>query len=191
MKKIILVLILLFPILDWAGSWEAIIYSDFRTPAGEEVLEHWKPEIPDVGIDEVIRDFYLLAKQGSKRVYHALIETSTGSDGQVGRIKDYIRGVNGCIAPTLQGPTCTTAVGSQILVWWAKDADGAFTQLWQDRSTHAVMDTIARTVINYPVETTCDGEPCTIIVSAKDAVDVYGETIDPLKLMVPHRFFGR
>jgi len=190
MKRLIL-LILLCAVPVWGAQYQAIIYSDFRTPAGEELLEHWKPEIPDVGLDEVIRDFYLLAKQGSKRVYHALVDTSNGSDGQVGRIKDYIRGVNGCTAPTLQGPTCTTAVGSQILIWWAKDADGAFTQLWQDRSTHAVMDTIARTVINYPVETTCDGGPCTRIVSAKDAVDVYGETIDPSKLMVPHRFFGK
>jgi hypothetical protein len=174
-----------------AAQYQAILYCNFRAPSGEEIKEHWKPEIPNVGIDEVIRDFRLLEKQGAKRVYHALVDTSSGEDGQVGRIKEHIRTLNGCEAPVLQGPECTTPVGQQILAWWAKDADTMYKRLWQDRATHAIFETIAKSILRYPVETTCDGEPCTLIVSVADAETTYSETIDPQKLMIPHRFYGK
>jgi hypothetical protein len=192
MKKVILTLLILaVPLSLFAGQWEAIIYADFRAPGGEEIKEHWKPEIPDVGIDEVIRDFRRLETQGGKRVYHALVQTTDGVTGQIKRIKDHIRVVNGCAAPTLQGPTCSTPVVDQILVWWGRTAEDAFKSLWQDRGTHNVIDIIARKTLRYSVETTCDGEPCTRIVSVKDAVDVYGESIVANQILIPHRFLGK
>jgi hypothetical protein len=192
MKKVILTLLILaVPLSLFAGQWEAIIYANFRAPAGEEIKEHWKPEIPDVGIDEVIRDFRRLETQGSKRVYHALVQTTDGTTGQIKRIKDHIRVVNGCVAPTLQGPTCTTPMAQQIHAFWGKDADIMYTNLWQARSDDAFYMTLAKGVLRYPVETTCDGEPCTLIVSVTEAETTYGETIDAQKLMVPHRFYGK
>lgn len=193
MKKLILIVLgLLYVLPLYAGQYHAIIYCNKRNPeiAGD-IREHWKPDIPDVGADEVIRDFKVLERQGEKFVVHALVDTASGVDGQVGRIKDHIRIVNGCTAPTLQGPTCTTPVAQQLLAWWDKDADQMYTKMWQDRTTHSVFETIAKGVMRYPVETTCGGEPCTLIVSVTEAEDTYLETIDPQKIMVPHRFYGK
>ena len=189
---IFIVLSLLYVQPLYAGQYEAIIYCNTRNPeVFGELREHWKPQVPDVGVDELIRDFKVLERQGEKFIVHALVDTVSGEDGQVGRIKDHIRSVNGCTAPTLQGPTCTTPVAQQILAWWAKDADTMYTNLWKDRTTHAVFETIAKGILRYPVETTCDGAPCTLIVSITDAEDVYGETIDSQKMIVPHRFYGK
>ena len=118
-----------------------------------------------------------------------MIDTSTGEDGQVLRIKNYIRSVNGCEAPTLMGPTCSTPVAQQILAWWAKDATTMYTRMWQDRSTHPVFETIAKTILRYPVTDPC--ETCIPIVSVKYAEDTLGYAIDPQLIILPHRFLGR
>ena len=188
MRVLIVLLILIFAIPSYAGVYEAIIYCNFRNP---DIGDHWKPEIPDVGVDEIIRDFYVLEKQGLKLLVHALVDTSSGNDGQVLMIKNHIRNVNGCTPPTLQGPTCTTPVGQQILVWFDKTAVGMYTNLWQDRTIHAVFETIAKGTLRYKVETTCDGEPCNRIVSITDAEDTYGEVIDAQLILLPHRFLVR
>ena len=171
--------------------YNAIIYCNFRNPEVREgILEHWKPEIPDVGVDEIIHDFVVLEKQGDKRVYHALISTSSGNDGQIARIKDYIRSINGTVAPILQGPEGSTPIAQQILSWWDKTVEGMYTKMWKDRNVHAVFETIAKGVLRYSVNTLCDGEPCIKVVSITDAENIYGETIDPTKIMIPHSFMG-
>ncbi len=190
-KILVVMLIVGMSSLSYADFYNAIIYCNYRNSEVEGIKKHWKPNIPDVGVDEVIRDFVVLEKQGAKRVYHAMVDTSSGGDGQIDRIKSFIRGVNGCEAPTLQGPTCSTAVGSQILAWWDRDVTQMYTKMWQDRSTHAVFNTIAKRVLRYPVETICEGEPCTLRVSITVAEDTYGETIDNQKILIPHKFSGR
>ena len=190
---LLLVLFLIVVILDaYAGEYNAIIYANKRNPVvTAEAREHWKTFIPDLGTGEVIRDFYVLERNATKIVVHALVDTRNGEDGQVKRIKDYIRTLNGCVAPTLQGPTCSTPVGQQVLAWWGRTAEEAYTKLWQSRSTHAVFETIAKGVLRYPVTTTCDGQPCTLVVSVVEAETTHGETIEAQKLMIPHRFSGR
>ena len=157
-----------------------ILYCNGRAPEiVGEVSEHWKSEIPALEASEVIRDFMLIGKQGAKRVFHCLVEKEPGNLGQIKRIIDYVENYND-----------GKAIQDQILFWSARTADEAYTKLWQDRVTDPFIETIAKKILRYPVDTLCDGEPCTLIVSVEDAEDVYGETIDPQKILVPHRFLG-
>jgi len=198
MLKWLIVFLIIFGSCNIAVAEEyvAIIYCNFRaTETIDGKAEHWKPSLPDLGVGTVIRDHILLEKQGAKRVYLALVDTDNGEDGQVGEIRNYIRGVNGCDAPTLQGPTCSTDVDEQILSWWGRGGRDAYRQLWNDRATDPFFNILARRILRYRVEYACeiDGEPntCRKTVSLADAVDVYEEVIDPLKVLEHTVFSGR
>jgi hypothetical protein len=138
--------------------------------------EHWKSEVPDVGSSELIRDFRLLAKQGTKRVYHALVEANKV---QLNRIKTYIENYN-------DGLPAVDRLG----YWHGRTAEDAFKNLWQDRSTHSLIDSIAKTILHYPIKTETGDPDHPALASIQDAEDSYGLTIDPQKIKIPHRFLG-
>jgi hypothetical protein len=184
MKKLFIITLFIFactlpPTIAGAGTFNVLIYCNFRAPAGEEIKEHWKPEIPDVGVDEVIRDFRLIAKQGAKRFYHALVYKSADNSKQFARIKTYIDNFND-----------GKPINQRILFWHSKTARQVYKNLWLDRTTDPFIETIAKRVLRYPVQTTCDGEPCTRIVTVEEAETTYGESIDAQKILMPHSFFG-
>lgn len=188
--KIIITLLLT---LLWAtGVWaeyNVILYSIARTPV-ENVdgsKEHWKDEIPDLGEDEVLRDFYVLYRSGNRMLSHALLFHQE----QIDRVRNHLQMENGCPEGVLMGSECTTPIPLQIYSWWHRDTEGVYQAFYLDSPNHPTFKELAKQALRYPVETTCDGEPCTLIVSIKMAETVYGETIDPQKIMIPHTFSGR
>lgn len=157
-----------------------------------EIKEHWKDELPDLGAGQVIRDHVLLAKQGQKRFYHALVERSDDNTKQFNAIKNYAKDANGCTEPgVIWSVECTTPLSDQILFWNGATAEDAYKSLWQDRSLDPLIETIAKGILRYRVDTTCDGEPCKRTVSVQEAEDTYGVTIDPQQILIPHKFYGR
>jgi len=156
------------------------------------IKEHWKDELPDLGAGAVIRDHKLLAKQGQKRFYHALVEKSEDNSAQFSAIKTYVKTYNDCSEPgVIWSPDCGTALNEQIMFWAGETAEDAYKALWQDRSIAPLIKAIAKRVLRYPVQTTCEGEPCTRIVSVTEAEDTYGETVNAQKILIPHEFYGK
>lgn len=158
MKKLILTLAFLLIATSasaYSQSLHVLIYCDYRAPGViGELKEHWKPEIPSLG-PMVIRDFMIVASQGSKRMFHCLIN----KDSNWAPVKNYIDN-----HPELG-----------ILYWWGKSARKAYKSLWQDNLT------IAKRVLRYEV---CVGDPCeNRTVTVYDAETVYGETIDTNKIL--------
>lgn len=153
MKKLTLILTIVLclcatPAL--ASHFHVLIYCDFREPGVVgELKEHWKPEIPALG-PMVITNFMIVAKEGSKRVFHCLIQ----SDSHWQPVKNYIDN-----HPELG-----------ILYWWGRTTKQVYTNLWQDNKA------IAKRVLLYEV-------PEVGTVTAYDAETIYGETIDPSKLL--------
>jgi hypothetical protein len=170
MKKIIYiaVILLFLSTLTYARTIHVILYCNFRTPVGDEIKEHWKPEIPDVGVDEVIRNFGVLAKQGTKRLFLCLVDTNEVSQGQFERIKSYIENFNS-----------GKPINEQILYWSHSSALGAARKLWADRTTDPFIQTIIEDSFYYPVRALTGNEEHPIKALIKDARDVYGLTIEP------------
>lgn len=178
-------------VLAFCSSVEArmidvLLYCDFRAPQGTEIKEHWKPEIPNVGVDEVVRNFYIVASQGSKRLFHCLIETDNISPKQMERIKAYIDTFN-------EGKS----IQQRILYWKGSTALEAYKALWQDRGTDPFIETIAKKILQYPVRKFTQNEEDPIKASIEDAENLYGLTIQNSVLntcgdrCIPHKFLGR
>jgi hypothetical protein len=151
---------------------QVIVYCDARAVSEQT---HWKQEVPDLAT-EVIHDFRLLGVQGTKRVYHCLVEKTD----QLSRITDWITAFN-------VGKTDA----NKIWYWNAATAEQAYTNLWQD--TELFAHAVAERVLRYPVQVEVEGEMVTILVSVYDAINTYGATIDPVILKqygMPHKFFG-
>jgi len=169
-----------------ARTLNVLIYADFREPSGGEIKEHWKPEIPDVGVDEVVRNFRVIARQGTKRFFHCLIETDEVTPKQMERIKSYIDTFN-------EGK----AINEQILFWHGATALDAYRALWQDRTTDPFIEAIAKNILQYPIRHFTEDEDDPIKASSKEAEDKYGLTIQNSVLTacgercIPHKFFGK
>lgn len=154
--------------------------------AAKEALEHWKPEIPDVGVDEVVRDFYVVARQGTKRFYHCLVDTDEANPKQFERIRNYIIGFN-----------AGKPIAQQVLYWKGKTAEDAYKALWQDRTTDPFIETIAKKILQYPIRFFTENEDHPIKASIEDAENIYGLTIQGSVLntcgerCIPHKFLGR
>lgn len=155
-----------------------ILYCDGRVPQAlpEGILEHWKDEVPSLGTGEVIRDFSLLGKQGTKRVFHCKIAKTS----QLSRVLTWIMNYNdGKSDP------------EKIWYWVGKTARDAFESLWEDAEAFA--HNIAERVLQYPVEVLEEGQTVTKFVSVYEAINTYSETILPAVLKqygVPHKFLG-
>lgn len=183
---LVLIILLVFASSATARTLNVLIYCDFRVPQGEEIKEHWKPEIPNVGIDEVIRDFRVIAKQGDKRVFHCLVDTDEAAPKQFERIKTYIENFN-------EGK----AIQQQILYWKGATALDMYKALWQDRTTDPFIETIAKKILQYPIRFFTEDENDPIKASIEDAENIYGLTIQGSVLntcgerCIPHKFLGR
>ena len=155
--------------------YNVIIFCKFKnTPHdNEDSPIHWKPEIPDFEDAVFVRDFIVLGEKANRKMCHMLVDERDDS------VRDYIDSFN-------EGKP----VVQQILNWWNKDVKQAYFDMWADIDLHPLIEDVAKDILKYPVDTLCDGEPCTLIVSVAEAEDTYGEVIDPLKIMIPHRFLG-
>jgi hypothetical protein len=181
-----------------ADRFNVLLYCDFRAPSGDEIKEHWKPEIPDVGLDEVVHDFYVVVRQGGKRLFHCLMQSDEDNPRQFQRIKTYIENFN-----------IGKPVNERILYWFGNDALGAYRSLWQDRTTHAFIEAIAVRVIQYPIRhfTGHEDHPIKATVNEAETVwftdrtslgedDYSGITVQNSVLQtcgercIPHKFFG-
>lgn len=154
-----------------------LVYCDSRIPnvIGGEV-EHWKDEIPSLGASEVIRNFKLVAKQGTKRIFHCVIRKTA----QLSRVLVWIINYNDGKADQ-----------DKIWYWVGPSANDVFTDLWQDANSFA--HSIAERVLQYPVTVQIDGQDVTKFVSVYDAINTHGASIVPAVLKqygVPHKFLG-
>lgn len=170
MKKILLSFLfcfLLVGVASSAGIVNVLLYcEDIDAPENT----HWKSKVPRLADGEVIRDFRLIASQGDKRFFHCIMEKNAQSI----RVKNWIDNTWNPENP-----------GNEILYWIGVTADEAYTKLWQDVPNRA----IAERVLRYPVATTCEGNPCTIMVSVYEAENTYGETIVPSNIRKPMTFW--
>lgn len=188
MRTFIIVLCIFAFGLCHAADYNVLIYSNKRNPKEiNNSLEHWKPDIPDLGPGEVLRDFIVIYRSGNKMVSHALLIDAV----QIARVKEYIRAFNGCPDDALMGETCTAPMPQQIYSWWNRTADGVYQDMWNDSDNYPTFKELAEQCLKYPVTAECDGQPCELTVSVKRAKTVYGETIDPQKIRVYQRFVGR
>lgn len=149
-----------------------ILYCSSKAPNGD----HWKDEIPQLETSEIIRDFALIGRQGSKRVFHCIVEKNAQLPRIVNWIDDYNIG---------------KADADKIWYWHGKTSDIAYTALWQDPESFA--HSIAERVLRYPVTTEIEGETVTILVTVYEAINIYGASIMSAVLKqhgTPHRFFG-
>lgn len=129
---------------------------------------------------ELLVDFKVIAEQGGKFFVHALIERSAANTKQFKKIKDYIEAYN-------EGK----AIQDQILYWADKTALGVYIKLWQSRNDDPFIMVIMKKILRYPVETTCDGQPCMRLMTIEEAESPpYNEVIDPQLIKIPHSFFG-
>lgn len=148
----------------------AILYCEAKAP---DEGTHWKDEVPKLEASEIIRDFTLIGKQGTKRVFHCLVE----KNAQLPRILAWIDSYN-------DGKTDP----NKIWYWYGQSSDEAYRSLWQDANAFA--HSVAERVLIYPVEIEPD---VWALVTVYDAINTYGVTIVNSVLKkygTPHRFFG-
>jgi hypothetical protein len=152
-----------------------ILYCNSKVPEViGEASEHWKNEMPALAASEVIRDFYLLKKQGTKRVFHCLVEKNK----QLPRIVNWIDNYNEGMADS-----------DKIWYWSGQTAKDAYIKLWKDNNSFAHL--IAEKVLRYPAFIGEEGSR--VFVSVYEAINTHGIAIDPDTLKqygISHTFFG-
>ena len=157
-------------------SYNLILYCNARVPTQEgDEREHWKEEIPDVGVTEVIHDFYRTGVFGAFRVFHAVVK-----EDQLARVQDFMDDFNSSKPPP-----------QQIHYWTGATAEESWMATWYGRDdVHSIVKLVIEATLNYPVSSETGDPEHPILATVKVARDTYLLTIDDEKVMIPHKFLG-
>lgn len=130
---------------------------------------------------EIITHYKKLVEQGNKGFWHCLVDTDAATPKQFERIKAWIDSQN-------EGKP----INQQVLYWKGNGATAVWTNFVKARTDDPFIMTLVKKIVKYRVQTTCDGSPCTRLVTIEEAEAApYNETIQWTNAVIPHKFYGR